>query len=63
LTSEKLKMPLNKGSAAVSFEIKEIKRQIRAVKVTHPPADRRLLHKRAWRTPSQARVLWSFVKM
>ena len=32
------KMPLDKGSAAMGFEIKEIKRQSRAVKVTHPPA-------------------------
>ena len=40
-------MPLGKGSAAMSFEIKEIKRQYRAVKVTHPPAERRQLHKRS----------------
>ena len=31
-------MPFDKGSAAMGFEIKEIKRQRRAVKVTHPPA-------------------------
>ena len=42
-----LKMPLGKGSAAMGFEIKEIKRQCRAVKVTHPPAERRQLHKRS----------------
>jgi len=40
-------MPLGKGSAAMGFEIKEIKRQCRAVKVTHPPAERRQLHKRS----------------
>jgi len=34
-------MPLDKGSAAMGFEIKETKRQSRAVKVTHPPAARR----------------------
>ena len=39
-----LKMPFGKGSAAMGFEIKEIKRQSRVVKVTHPPADRRQLH-------------------
>ena len=39
-------MPFDGGSAAMSFEIKETKRQSRAVKVTHPPADRRQLHKR-----------------
>ena len=33
-----LKMPLDECSAAMGFEIKEIKRQSRAVKVTHPPA-------------------------
>ena len=38
------KVPLGKGSAAMGFEIKEIKRQSRAVKVTHPPAERRQLH-------------------
>ena len=32
------KIPFDKGSSAMSFEIKEIKRQSRAVKVTHPPA-------------------------
>ena len=31
-------MPLDRGSAAMGFEIKETKRQSRAVKVTHPPA-------------------------
>ena len=40
------KMPLDKGSVAMGVEIKEIKRRSRAVKVTHPPADRRQLHKR-----------------
>ena len=40
-------MPLGKGSAAIGFQVKEIKRQSRAVKVTHPPADRRQLHKRS----------------
>ena len=30
-------MPLGKGSTAMGFQIKEIKRQSRAVKVTHPP--------------------------
>lgn len=39
-------MPLDKGSAAMGFQVKEIKRQSRAVKVTHPPAERRQLHKR-----------------
>ena len=42
-----LKMPFREGSAAMGFEIKEIKRQSRAVKVTHPPAERRQLHKRS----------------
>ena len=32
------KMPLDKGSAAMGFQVKEIKRRSRAVKVTHPPA-------------------------
>jgi len=41
------KMPLGEGSAAMGFEIKEIKRQSRAVKITHPPAERRQLHKRS----------------
>ena len=41
------KMPFDKGSAAMGFEINEIKRQSRAVKVTHPPDDRRQLHKRS----------------
>ena len=40
-------MPFDKGSSAMVFEIKEIKRQSRAVKVTHPPAERRQLHKRS----------------
>ena len=31
-------MPLGKGSAAIGFQVKEIKRQSRAVKVTHPLA-------------------------
>ena len=31
-------MPFDKGAAVVGFEIKEIKRRSRAVKVTHPPA-------------------------
>ena len=35
------KMPFDECSAAMGFEIKEIKRQSRAVKVTQPPADRR----------------------
>ena len=34
------KVPFDKGSAAMGFQVKEIKRQSRAVKVTHPPADR-----------------------
>ena len=38
----------------IFFEIKEIKRQSRAVKVTHPPADRRQLHGRRKLTSSQA---------
>ena len=33
-----LKMPFDERSAAMGFKIKEIKRQSRAVKVTHPPA-------------------------
>ena len=41
-----LKMPLDECSAAMGFQVKEIKRQSRAVKVTHPPAERRQLHKR-----------------
>jgi len=41
-----LKMPLDECSAAMDFEIKETKRQSRAVKVTHPPAARRQLNKR-----------------
>ena len=40
-------MLLYKGSAAMGFQVKEIKRQSRAVKVTHPPAERRQLHKRS----------------
>ena len=48
-------MPLGKGSAAMSFEIKEIKRQYRAVKVTHPPAERRQLHKRSGFTSAMKR--------
>jgi len=32
------KMPLDECSAAMGFEIKEIKRRSRAVKITHPPA-------------------------
>ena len=40
-------MLLYKGSAAMGFQVKEIKRQSRAVKATHPPADRRQLHKRS----------------
>ena len=50
-------MPLGKGSAAMGFEIKEIKRQSRAVKVTHHPAERRQLHKRMKWAASQ--VQWS----
>ena len=42
-----LKMPLDECSAAMNFEIKETKRQSRAVKITHPPAERRKLHKRS----------------
>ena len=38
------KMPLDECSAAMGFQVKEIKRQSRAVKVTHPPAERRQLH-------------------
>ena len=37
------------------FEIKETKRQSRAVKVTHPPADRRQLHKRSGFTSAMKR--------
>ena len=33
-----LKMPFDECSAAMGFQVKEIKRQSRAVKVTHPPA-------------------------
>jgi len=33
-----LKVPFDEYSAAMGFDIKEIKRQSRAVKVTHPPA-------------------------
>ena len=51
------KMPLDKGSAAMGVEIKETKRQSRAVKVTHPPADRRQLHKQMKWAASQ--VQWS----
>lgn len=43
----KIKMLLYKGSAAMGFQVKEIKRQSRAVKITHPPAERRQLHKRS----------------
>ena len=32
------KIPFDESSAAMFFEIKETKRQSRAVKVTHPPA-------------------------
>ena len=42
-----LKVPFDECSAAMGFQVKEIKRQSRAVKVTHPPADRRQLHKRS----------------
>ena len=41
------KMPFDECSAAMGFQVKEIKRQSRAVKVTHPPAERRQLHKRS----------------
>ena len=49
------KMPFGEGSAAMGFEIKEIKRQCRAVKVTHPPAERRQLHKRSGFTSAMKR--------
>ena len=53
------KVPLGEGSAAMGFQIcfksvgfsrsVKIKRRSRAVKVTHPPADRRQLHgQRSW---------------
>ena len=50
-------MPLGECSAAMGFQVKEIKRQSRAVKVTHPPAERRQLHKRMKWAASQ--VQWS----
>ena len=31
-------LPFDESSAAMGFQVKEIKRQSRAVKVTHPPA-------------------------
>jgi hypothetical protein len=43
----KSKVPFDGGSAAMGFEIKETKRQSRAVKITHPSDDRRQLHKRS----------------
>ena len=48
-------MSLGEGSAAMGFEIKEIKRRSRAVKVTHPPAERRQLHKRSGFTSAMKR--------
>ena len=48
-------MPLDECSAAMGFQVKEIKRQSRAVKVTHPPADRRQLHKRSSFTSAMKR--------
>ena len=50
-------MPLDECSTAMGFQVKEIKRQSRAVKVTHPPAERRQLHKRMKWAASQ--VQWS----
>ena len=50
-----LKMPLDESSAAMVFEIKETKRRSRAVKVTHPPAERRQLHKRSGFTSAMKR--------
>ena len=48
-------MPFGEDSAAMGGEIKEIKRRSRAVKVTHPPADRRQLHKRSGFTSAMKR--------
>ena len=48
-------MPLNECSAAMGFQVKEIKRQSRAVKVTHPPANRLQLHKRSGFTSAMKR--------
>ena len=51
-------MPFDECSAAMGFQVKEIKRQSRAVKVTHPPADRRQLHKRSDSGLSQSNADW-----
>ena len=51
-------MPFGEGSAAMGFQVEEIKRRSRAVKVTHPPAERRQLHKRSDSGLSQSNADW-----
>ena len=50
-------MPFDECSAAMGFQVKEIKRQSRAVKVTHPPAGGGNFTRLRFATPWQASAM------